>query len=112
MKLKLIAVTLFFALNVVAEESHFDLGKKVFESNCVTCHGQQGDGRGPASVAISGAKPRDFTTGKFKYGSTDDEIFKTITNGVPGTAMPPWNSLSVLERKAVISYLKKFSAKN
>ena len=74
--------------------------------------GQSGNGRGLVAVAIPGAKPRDLMTGIFKYGSTDKQIFKTISSGVPGTVMLPGNSLSILERKAVIEYIKKFSAKN
>lgn len=83
-------------------------GKKVFEENCQSCHGVNGDGEGPASVAIKDPKPRDFTTGVFKYGSSDEEIFKTISNGVPGTAMPPWSSLNKNDRKAVILYIRSF----
>ncbi len=80
-------------------------GKKIFLNNCTACHGVNGDGDGPAAKAINGAKPRDFTTGIFKYGRSESEIFNTITKGISGTAMPPWNSLSQSDRKSVVKYI-------
>jgi cytochrome c oxidase cbb3-type subunit I/II len=81
-------------------------GKEVFMENCIACHGVKGDGKGPAAVAIPGAKPRDFTAAKFKYGSQDKDLFKTITNGSEGTAMPSWSALSETDRWSVIHYLR------
>ncbi len=85
------------------------LGKKIYESNCIACHGASGDGRGPAAVAIPGKKPRNFLTDTYKYGSNPKEIFKTVSEGIPGSGMPPWKSaLSVKEREAVVRYLLSF----
>lgn len=80
-------------------------GKTVYLNNCTACHGSLGDGRGPAAVAIPNPKPRNFIGEPLKYGDSKEEIFKTITTGVPNTAMPPWAALSVAERKAVASYI-------
>lgn len=56
------------------------LGEFEFRANCAFCHGlgARGGGRGP-----------DLTRTPKKHGDTDQEIFNTINNGVPGTAMPP-----------------------
>jgi len=56
------------------------LGEFEFRANCAFCHGlgARGGGRGP-----------DLTRTPKKHGDGDDEIFNTINNGVPGTAMPP-----------------------
>ena len=56
------------------------LGKFEFRANCAFCHGlgARGGGRGP-----------DLTRTPKKHGDSDAEIFNTINNGVPGTAMPP-----------------------
>lgn len=85
--------------------ANLERGQKVFAANCVACHGEKGDGNGPAAKAISGAKPRNFIEGDFKYGSSKEELFKTVTNGVTGTAMPPWNGLPEDDRKAVIEFI-------
>jgi putative heme-binding domain-containing protein len=56
------------------------LGEFEFRANCAFCHGlgARGGGRGP-----------DLTRTPKKHGDSDMEIFNTINNGVPGTAMPP-----------------------
>ncbi len=56
------------------------LGEFEFRANCAFCHGlgAHGGGRGP-----------DLTRTPKKHGDADTEIFNTINNGVPGTAMPP-----------------------
>ena len=80
-------------------------GKQLFLTNCAVCHGSAGDGRGPASVAIKNPKPRNFLGEPMKYGDSKAEIFKTITNGVPDTAMPPWSTLSINERRSLANYV-------
>jgi len=35
-------------------------GKKLYEQNCVTCHGSQGDGKGQLGTALK-PPPSDFT---------------------------------------------------
>ena len=56
------------------------LGEYEFRANCAFCHGlgARGGGRGP-----------DLTRTPKKHGDSDQEIFTTNSNGVPGTAMPP-----------------------
>jgi mono/diheme cytochrome c family protein len=64
---------------------------------CARCHGDRGDGRGPAAAALAfnGRAPRDFTRGLFRFKSTptgraptDDDLRRTILRGIPGTSMP------------------------
>jgi len=86
-------------------------GSITFAQNCIACHGELGDGRGPAAVAIVDHKPRDFTTGIYKYGAKPEQIFATITNGVNGTAMPPWIVLSEEERWGLVYYVLSLSRK-
>ena len=78
-------------------------GKKVYETYCVVCHGETGKGDGIAAAALN-PKPRDLSAGEFKYGSTDEELFKFITEGKG--AMPPWGSLAEADRRAVIEYIR------
>src|ERR1700719_4113656 len=56
------------------------LGEFQFRSNCAFCHGlgARGGGRGP-----------DLTRAQKKHGNADADLFRTINEGVPGTAMPP-----------------------
>lgn len=56
------------------------LGEFQFRSNCAFCHGlgAKGGGRGP-----------DLTRVQKRHGNSDADLFRTINEGVPGTAMPP-----------------------
>ncbi len=73
-----------------------------YQQWCARCHGERGDGRGPASAALRLAlqPPRDFTTGRFKLQSTpsgqaptDADLARTIARGIPGTSMPYFGDL-------------------
>ncbi|MFQ5638331.1 MAG: c-type cytochrome [bacterium] len=91
-------------------------GEKIYRGACLPCHGVNGDGKGPYYEALN-PKPRNFTTGKFKFRTTssrsvptDQDLFKTISKGLPGTFMPAWEDLlSEKDRMALVQYIKTFS---
>lgn len=90
------------------------LGKNIYETKCAVCHGMEGKGDGPAQSFLY-PKPRDLTAGKFKIRSTpsgslptNEDLLKTITNGVTGTSMPSWKVISEKERRALVEYIKTF----
>ena len=92
-------------------------GKRLYRRACAPCHGARGDGRGPAAAALD-PKPHDFTTGMYKFRSTpfnamptDADLMRTISEGVPGTAMPAWKRLlSESQRFDLAQYIKSFAA--
>jgi len=89
-------------------------GKEVYLANCAICHGAEGRGDGPAAYLVF-PRPRDFTRGIFKLRSTataptDADLLRTITQGVAGTAMPAWPSLTPSDRQALVEYVKSFSS--
>ncbi|MDR4508631.1 MAG: ethylbenzene dehydrogenase-related protein [Candidatus Brocadiaceae bacterium] len=90
-------------------------GKKIYEKRCWYCHGIKGGGDGPASKTMF-PKPRNFTRNEYKvrstpFGSvpTDEDLFRIISSGIEGTAMPFWNTISEKERWQVIYYIKTFN---
>lgn len=90
-------------------------GKEIYEKRCYYCHGITGDGNGPASPRLD-PKPRNFTRNEYKIRSTgpgvlptDEDLFRIITSGVEGSAMPFWSTLTVAERWQVIHYIKTFN---
>ncbi len=91
-------------------------GKEVYTRHCWPCHGVEGAGDGPAAGILE-PRPRNFVSALFKLRTTstgnlpiDEDMFKTITNGMPGSAMPSFATLlSETERKQVIAYIKTFS---
>jgi cytochrome c oxidase cbb3-type subunit 2 len=95
-----------------------DHGKEVYLRRCIGCHGEKGDGKGksPMLVQFDIALPRDFTAGAFKFRTTpsgalplDSDLYRTITAGIRGAAMPPWFNLPEEDRWDVIHYIKTFS---
>ncbi len=92
-------------------EKIFEEGKKVYQKQCAVCHGATGQGESLASYLLY-PKPRDFSRNEFRLVSTndmqatDEDIFKAITRGMPGSAMPSWNHLSENERWALVYYVR------
>jgi cytochrome c oxidase cbb3-type subunit I/II len=96
-------------------EANREFGKEVFTAHCVGCHGERGDGAGPAATFLW-PLPRDFTAGVFKFRTTpsgtlptDGDLVRTITRGVRWTAMPTWHEVPEKERLAVVAYVKTLS---
>lgn len=88
-------------------------GEAVYnEKGCVTCHGPQGKGDGPAGAALK-PKPRNFSDAKWKNGTDLASVIKTIENGIPGTGMAPYKgALTDEEIKAVAEYVRKLGNKS
>src|SRR5262245_30292940 len=96
MKNAIIRVSLGFSLSAGAEMANaaapkatpelLAKGKASYTTNCVTCHGEKGDGNGPAGQYMK-PKPRNLVTDKFKAGDKPEQIFKTVTEGLKNTSM-------------------------
>jgi DMSO reductase family type II enzyme heme b subunit len=88
-------------------------GKAVYNLKCAGCHGEKGDGKGPAAELLL-PKPRDFTSGIYKIRTTvnktptDQDLFRIISDGMPGTSMPPWSVLPEKDRWNLVAYIKAF----
>lgn len=90
-------------------------GETLFKKQCAVCHGSEGTGDGLAADFVF-PKPRNFTTGSFKIRSTpsgspplDEDLFHTITHGMPGSAMPAFGFLSKEEQGALVAFVKKLA---
>src|SRR5438105_11626202 len=71
-----------------------EAGKQIYMKRCMPCHGVNGDGNGPTADTLN-PRPRDFTRGLFKLRTTgwkeaptEADHFRTVSRGIPGTAMP------------------------
>jgi high-affinity iron transporter len=85
------------------------LGAQVFEANCATCHGPNGQGDGPAGAGLQ-PPPATFTDAEWKYGGDLASVKRTIENGVPGTSMIAWKgALTDAEIDAVAQHEIAFS---
>jgi hypothetical protein len=101
-----------------------EMGKAVYDSRCVICHGDQGDGKGLVGIVhraqtdglVTTIYPRDFTAGVFKFRSTpsgqlptDDDLMRIVTEGISRSGMPSHTDLPETDRLSVIQYVKTFS---
>lgn len=90
---------------------------RLYVDACAPCHGRGGDGKARGASRLGPARPRDFTAGVFKFrgtpsGSlpTDEDLYRSISRGVPGTWMPGWEALlGPAERWALVAYIKGFA---
>lgn len=92
-----------------------ETGKTTYKKYCSPCHGEEGKGDGPLARSML-PKPRDFSRGAYKFRTTpsgslptDDDIYRTISYGVPNSTMIPWDILTEEQRLSVIPVLKSFS---
>jgi mono/diheme cytochrome c family protein len=86
-------------------------GKAPYQRWCSGCHGERGDGSGPAAEFLD-PRPRDFTKKLFKFRTTASgqppataDVLRVIERGVPGTAMPPFAFLPEADRRKIAAYV-------
>lgn len=85
-------------------------GKEQYALQCVSCHGPQGLGNGPAAAALN-PPPRNFTaTTGWKNGRKPSQIFKTLKEGIPGTSMPAFGSLPSDDRWAITHFVASLNS--
>lgn len=99
-----------------AQAADVENGKKVYTTNCQSCHGASGKGDGPVGSALNPA-PRDFTQGNFKFDTnndgetgTDADLRAVITKGAAAFGgsplMAPWGHLPEKDIEDVIAYIR------
>jgi len=98
-----------------------EAGKRVYFTKCVWCHGVEGAGDGPSADRLW-PRPRNFNQGTFKIRHTasgelplfdakkpvpgQNDLFETVTHGLPGSAMPPWEGILTEEQRLqVLSFV-------
>lgn len=97
-----------------------EAGRVLFEANCQTCHGVNGDGNGPAAEEMV-LKPRDFAMAAFKFDTdadwergTDTDLANVIRHG-PGVyggspLMPAWSDFDDGEVKSLIKFIRSLES--
>ncbi len=113
-----------FKTGALAPEPSADMieaGKRVYFTKCVWCHGVDGAGDGPGADRLW-PRPRNFNQGTFKIRHTasgelplfdakkpvpgQNDLFETVTHGLPGSAMPSWEGILTEEQRLqVLSFI-------
>jgi mono/diheme cytochrome c family protein len=86
-------------------------GAAVYQKlQCALCHGFNGNGEGEATASILGTfgtpiRPRDFTRGPYKGGSSARDIYLRIATGMEGTPMPAFgNDVITAQQRWQLAY--------
>ena len=93
------------------DPAQLERGLALYEQECARCHGPEGLGDGEQSVFLY-PKPRNFARGNFRMTSTsygfptDDDLLRSISNGLPGSTMPPFDHLPEEDRGALLVAVK------
>ena len=81
-------------------------GEKLFKSNCASCHGENGTGGGPAAAGLNPA-PRNFTSkDNWVNGTKLSEIYTTLQEGLPPSAMASYDYLLPEQKFALAHYIR------
>lgn len=62
--------------------------RREFVTRCASCHGTEGKGNGPGSVALN-PKPRNYTDKVWQKSVTDEQISKTVIYGGAAVGKSP-----------------------
>ena len=92
-------LALFGTMNPAVAE--YGQGKGLYEEKCASCHGTNGDGKGPVASIFSPG-PSDFRTPGFWQGNVNQKITNTVENG---HGPMPAIDLSPSQIKAIIDYM-------
>ena len=71
-------------------------GGQLYRNNCLSCHGPGGD-------AVANAP---LMTGKFRRGNSDEELIRSIRNGISGTTMSGQPSLTEMQAGTIVGFLR------
>ncbi len=99
---------------ITVQQGDVAAGQASYEMRCSQCHGSTGDGDGPGKLFMH-PRPRAFKdSSAYKFRSTktlptDLDLFRVISEGLPGTSMPGFDILPEQERWDLVAFLKTLS---
>ena len=96
-------IVLLLATAVTAQQGHdytpadVEAGSRYFSNYCAGCHGADGQSMSNANLS----------RGTFRRAVNDEELARIITNGLPGTAMPP-AAFQPVQVSQIVAFLREF----
>jgi mono/diheme cytochrome c family protein len=107
------ANTAALANPVASTPASIAAGRKAYDANCASCHGDKAQGATRAGIAISiieesgGRQAPDLTDDQWDHGGTDGQVYSVIKRGVPPTMMAGWDGrLTDDEIWHIVNYIR------
>ena len=92
---------------ISATDESISIGAGVYASNCALCHGESGEGDGPAASGLA-TPPADLHEDHVQ-GLTDGALYYIISHSEPESPMPAWEDvLDEDERWHVVNFMRTF----
>ena len=89
---------------IVAGAESLQLGAELFAQNCSVCHGEKGDGKGPAAKSLQ-TPPANFLDTKHSSIYGPGEKYWIIGHGTKTTGMPGFSQLTAVERWHLVNHI-------
>lgn len=95
------------------EAATLEHGRDLYGMHCVSCHGEDGSGNGPAAKSLK-FPPRDFREAAFSFVEagalpSHEQLVERISIGAPERGMPPWKGMREEDLSAIADFIKTFS---
>jgi putative heme-binding domain-containing protein len=74
-------------------------GSRLYDAQCTTCHGANGDGVGGV----------DLRSGRFRNAVTDQDLTRVVTTGIPGTGMQAFK-FDPSEIAGIVAFLRNMNS--
>jgi len=97
----------------VGDHEAAEAGAEIYEINCATCHGVEGQGDGPAAAGLD-PQPANLADAHMMEDMSDGALFWRVSEGGAfdpfNSAMPAWkNALSEDEIWQLVAYIREFA---
>jgi copper transport protein len=94
---------------IPADAASISQGERLYEQNCLPCHGPQGKGDGPVGRTLN-PRPSDLSQHTLPGLHPDGQLFEWISKGYPGSVMPAFEgTLTEEQRWHLVNYIRTLS---
>ncbi len=93
-------------------QTDITVGRNLFALNCAVCHGADGSGNGEIRLKDGLGRPiraRALAAGDFRGGSRDQDLYRRIRYGIPGTPMAGFGQFTDEEVWQLVDYVRLLS---
>lgn len=98
--------------NTSERAAHIETGRQAFRTTCVSCHGEDADGRGIAAASLrddwgEAITPANLLSPVLHAGSQPQDLFRVLTVGIGGTPMASFqDAIPEGQRWDIVAYVE------